>query len=205
MHANLGVFAILVGSGVSRSAKILTAWEVMLDLTRKLAAMNGEDCESDPATWYHEKFGVDPDYSELLNAIGKTPAERQLLLRSYFEPTEDEREQGFKQPTNAHRSIARLVVAGYCRVVLTTNFDKLIERAIEDEGVSPVVLSTPDSIQGALPLAHQKCCVVKLHGDYLDARIKNTPAELAEYDERLNHLLDQVFDSFGLVICGWSA
>ncbi|MCH9001494.1 MAG: hypothetical protein IIC02_02885 [Planctomycetes bacterium] len=140
MHANPGVFAILVGSGVSRSAKIPTGWEVMLDLTRKLAAMNGEDCEPESAAWYNEKFGVDPDYSELLNAIGKTPAERQLLLRSYFEPTEDERKQGFKQPTNAHRSIARLVVTGYCRVVLTTNFDKLIERAIEEN--LPLVMVT---------------------------------------------------------------
>ena len=36
-----------------------------------------------------------------------------------------------------------------------------------------------------LPLVHQRCCVVKLHGDYLDTRIKNTPEELAAYDPEL--------------------
>jgi hypothetical protein len=205
MHANPGVYAVLVGSGVSRSAKIPTGWEVVLDLARKLAAMQMEDCEPDPAAWYHKKFGKDPDYSELLDAIGKSPAERQQLLRSYFEPTDDEREQGLKQPTPAHRAIAKLVAGGYCRLILTTNFDRLIERAIEDEGVSPAVLSTPDSVEGALPLVHQRCCVVKVHGDYLDTRIKNTPAELVSYDERLNRLLDQILDSFGLIVCGWSA
>ncbi len=205
MHANPGVYALLVGSGLSCSARIPTGWEVVLDLARKLAALQNEDCEPDPAAWYHHKFGRDADYSELLDAIGKSPAERQQLLRSYFEPTEEEREQGFKQPTHAHRAIAKLVAGGYCRVILTTNFDKLIERAIEDEGIPPVVLSTPDAVEGALPLVHQRCCVVKLHGDYLDTRIKNTPAELADYDERLNRLLDQVFDSFGVIVCGWSA
>ncbi len=205
MHANPGVYALLLGSGVSRAAKIPTGWEVVLDLAGKLAKLLGEDCEPDAAAWYRSKFGRDPDYAELLDAIGKTPAERAQLLRSYFEPDADEREQDFKQPTQAHRAIAKLVANGYCRLILTTNFDKLIERAIEDEGISPTVISTADAVEGALPLVHQRCCVIKLHGDYLDVRIKNTPAELAEYDPRMNRLLDQVLDQFGLIVCGWSA
>jgi len=205
MHANPGVYAVLVGSGVSRSAQIPTGWEVVLDLCRRLALLEHEDSGADPASWYNRKYGTDPDYSELLNAVGKSPAERQQLLRSYFEPSDEEREQGLKQPTPAHRAIAKLMANGFCRVVLTTNFDKLLERAIEDEGIAPVVLSTPDATAGALPLVHQRCCVVKLHGDYLDTRIKNTPPELATYDDRLDRLLDEVFDTFGLIVCGWSA
>lgn len=200
-----GIYALLVGSGVSRTANIPTGWEVVLDLTEKLAAIQKEDCKSDPAAWYYKKFGEAPDYSKLLHAICKTPSERQQLLRSYFEPNDEEREQGLKQPTLAHRAIAKLVVDGYVRVVITTNLDRLIERAIDDEGMPPTVVSSPDAIEGALPLAHQKRCVVKLHGDYLDSRIKNTPTELAEYDNRLNRLLDQVLDSFGLIVCGWSS
>jgi hypothetical protein len=205
MHANPGVYAILVGSGVSRAAKIPTGWEVVLDLIRKLATLEGEDCDPDPAAWYHDKYGKDADYSDLLNEIGKSPTERQQLLRSYFEPTEEDREQGLKQPTRAHQAIAKLVAGGICRVILTTNFDELLERAIQDEGISPSVISTPDAAEGALPLPHQKHCIVKLHGDYLDSRIKNTPAELQDYDPRLNALLDQILDQFGLIVCGWSA
>jgi hypothetical protein len=47
--------------------------------------------------------------------------------------------------------------------------------------------------------------VVKLHGDYMDTQIKNTPEELAAYDPRIEALLDRVLDEFGLVVCGWSA
>ena len=41
MQANSGVYAGLVGSGVSRAAKIPTDWEITLDLIRKLANIKG--------------------------------------------------------------------------------------------------------------------------------------------------------------------
>lgn len=204
IQSNPGVYALLIGSGVSRSAGILTGWEIVLDLTKKLADLQGDGCGSDPARWYHQKFGRDLDYSELLNQLAHTPAERQQLLRSYFEPNESERETGLKQPTAAHRAIARMVAGGYCRVIITTNFDNLIEQAIRDEGPTPTVISTPDAIEGAVPLVHQQCCVIKLHGDYLDTRIRNTPEELESYDERVVGLLDRILDEFGLLVCGWS-
>jgi hypothetical protein len=50
-----------------------------------------------------------------------------------------------------------------------------------------------------------KCTIIKVHGDYLDTRIKNTPDELASYEPALDRVLDRVFDEFGLIICGWSA
>ena len=205
MHSNPGVFALLLGSGVSRSAQIPTGWEIVEDLIRKLVLLSGDDCGEEPSAWYYEKYGVNPDYSAILDGLAKTSTERQQLLRSYFEPSDEEREQGLKQPTRAHRAIAQLVAEGYCRVILTTNFDRLLEQALHDVGITPVVASTADDISGMLPLPHQKCCILKLNGDYQDTRIKNTPAELAEYDEACNRLLDQILDGFGLVVCGWSA
>ena len=56
-----------------------------------------------------------------------------------------------------------------------------------------------------MPLAHARCTVIKLHGDYMDIRIKNTPEELTEYDERIDKALDRVLDEYGLIVCGWSA
>jgi hypothetical protein len=205
MQSNKGVYALLLGSGLSRAARIPTGWEVVLDLVRKLAAVEGEDCEPDPATWYSARFGEQPDYAKLLDALAKTPSERQQLLRSYFEPSDSERAEGAKMPTRAHRAIARLAASGYIRIIVTTNFDRLMERALEDEGVAPAVISTPDQVGGAVPLTHTRCCVLKIHGDYLDTRILNTQAELATYDDRINRLLDRVFDEFGLITCGWSA
>ncbi len=205
MHASPGVYAVLAGSGVSRAAKIPTGWEITLDLVRKLAALRKETCDPDPERWYWSAFSKEADYSDLLDALCGTAAERQQLLRGYFELSADDREEGTKQPTATHRAIAALAAKGFIRVILTTNFDRLIETALDDAGVAPAVLTTPDQLQGALPLIHTRCCVVKLHGDYLDTRIRNTQAELDSYPAEFSRLLDRVFDEFGLVVCGWSA
>lgn len=205
VQANPGVYAVLLGSGVSRSARIPTGWEITLDLVRKLASVAGEACEPDPAVWYRNKYDKEPDYSALLDALAKTPAERQQLLRGYLEATETERADGLKAPTVAHRAIADLAAKGYIRVIITTNFDRLMETALADAGVVPTVLSSPDQVQGALPLIHTRCCVFKVHGDYLDTRIRNTPDELETYPPEFNKVLDQIFDEFGLIVCGWSA
>ena len=101
MQSNRGVYAILLGSGVSRAAEIPTGWDITLDLVRKLAGSCGEECEPDPEQWFLEKYGQAPDYSQLLDQLTRTPTERQQLLRPYIEANEQEREEGKKQSTAA--------------------------------------------------------------------------------------------------------
>lgn len=205
LHSNKGVFALLLGSGISRPAGIPTGWEVTLDLVQKLAQLENQDPDPDLEKWFVEKYGRVPDYSFLLENLAKTSTERTRLLRSYFEPSEEEKEQGLKVPTKAHHAIASLVSSGVIKVIVTTNFDRLLEQALVEVGISPAVISTADAVKGTLPLAHSPCTIVKLHGDYLDTRLKNTTDELSDYSEDVNTLLDQVFDEYGLIVCGWSA
>lgn len=200
-----GAYALLIGSGVSRAAGVPTGWEVVEDLIRRLAALSGERAEPDPGTWYAAQSGEPPQYDRLLAQVGATAAERRQLLRGYFEPTPDELERNVKVPTAAHRAVAQLIARGYVRVVLTTNFDRLLEQALQDAGVTPTVISTPEGVSGALPLPHEHALVVKLHGDYLDTRIKNVSEELERYDPAVDALIDRVLDEYGLVVCGWSA
>jgi hypothetical protein len=200
-----GGYAILLGSGVSRAAGIPTGWEIIADLVRRVAALEQADVPADPSAWYERRFGAAPNYSTLLETLAKTPAERRELLRGYFEPSAEEREDGRKRPTDAHRAIARLVAGGFVRVVVTTNFDQLLETALRDEGVAPAVVSTADAVAGMMPLHLAPATVVKVHGDYLDTRIKNTPDELARYPRPFDRLLDRIFDEYGLIVCGWSA
>ena len=142
-----GIYALLLGSGLSRAASIPTGWEVTLDLVRRLAVANGDE-PTDLEAWYRERYDEEPDYSRILERIASTEAERRGLLEAYFEPTEEERAQGLKLPTKAHRAIARLVAKGYIRVILTTNFDRLLEQALQDEGIQPVVVASTDALKG---------------------------------------------------------
>lgn len=205
VRENKGVFAVLLGSGISRPAGIPTGWEITLDLVRRVALANNVPEQSDWEKWHREQTGEKPNYSTLLEKIACSADERRAVLHSYIEPNEQDCEEGRKTPTKAHRAIAQLVREGYVRVIVTTNFDRLMENALREQGVEPTVVASPDALKGAEPLTHSRCYVLKLHGDYKDARILNTDQELSVYPDAYNLLLDRIFDEFGLVICGWSS
>jgi hypothetical protein len=204
MYESKGMYALLLGSGLSRAAEIPTGWEITLDLIRRVALAQGEEDQPNWATWYQEKTGKEPDYSALLAELAATAEERRAILHRYIEPTEEDRAEGRKIPTAAHRAIARLVQNGYIRVIVTTNFDRLMENALRELGIEPTVVASVDALAGAEPLSHSKCYILKLHGDYKDARILNTEAELSKYPKKYDALLDRIFDEHGLVVCGWS-
>lgn len=204
MQSKKGTFALLLGSGISRSAQIPTGWDIILNLIERVARVAGQGTNGDAAAWYRNAYGEEPDYSRLLDALSTTSAERSQIIRQFIEPTDDERESGIKQPTAGHRAIASLVSQGYVRVIITTNFDRLLEMALADVGMVPSVISTPDGVNGTLPLAHNVCTIIKIHGDYVDSRIRNTPTELADYPDEFNSLLSQVFREYGVIISGWS-
>jgi hypothetical protein len=204
IYENKGVYCILLGSGVSRAANIPTGWEITLDLVRRVAALDGVADQTDWAVWYKKRYKKEPGYSDLLDQLAATPSERRAILHGYIEPTGEDLAAGRKVPTIAHRAIARLVQAGYVRIILTTNFDRLMENSLRDLGVEPTVIVSEDALKGAVPLIHSRCYVVKLHGDYLDTRILNTETELSDYTDSMNVLLDRVVDEHGMIVSGWS-
>lgn len=205
MHSGPGTFALLLGSGISQGAGIPTGWDIVLDLIRRLATIEGESSIDNPEQWYEGKYHESPKYSLLIEKVAPSPISRRNLLKHYIEPTDEQREQGLKIPSQSHKAIAQLVKNRTVRVILTTNIDQLLETALKEMGITPVVIFNDDSLEGAIPYVHSECTIIKLHGDYLDTRIKNTPDELAHYSGKMNTCLDRIFEDFGLVICGWSA
>ncbi|MEU7151142.1 SIR2 family protein [Streptomyces sp. NPDC045456] len=187
-----------------------TGWGVVQDIVGKVAAVRDPDnpearaeAMADPETWWEASTSEPLGYSALLAAAAPKPASRQAMLAEYFEPEEGQDDS--KGPTAAHRAIAQLVKRGSIRVILTTNFDRLTERALQEVGISPQVISRPEQIKGIKPLAHSQVTVIKLHGDYADLEQRNTVDELETYPDELQGLLQRVLDEYGLIVCGWSA
>ncbi|MDP4552948.1 SIR2 family protein [Alkalihalobacillus macyae] len=204
MESNKGVYALLLGSGISYSASIPTGWGILKLLCKRIMELEGE-CEQDEIKWYTEKFGKEPLYDEIIGMLAKTPSERNGLLSEFFEPSEEDIQEGRKVPTEAHRSIANLVSQGYVRVIVTTNFDRLLEQAMDELNVQYQTLYHESDIGGMKPLAHAECTVLKIHGDYRDTRFKNITDELSSYPEPINEILGRIFDEYGLIVSGWSA
>jgi len=205
LHAAPGVYAVLVGSGMSSAAGVPTGWQVVQDLICKIACAEGADpteFEDRPEDWWETKGRPEPHYDTLLQQLASTNAARQALLRRYFEVLPNGTQI---QPTAGHHALATLAASGRIRVILTTNFDRLIERALDQAGVAAQVIASSDAIKGMTPLVHAPTTVIKLHGDYLSGIQLNTTNELAQYPDGTQALLARVFDEYGLLVVGWSA
>jgi hypothetical protein len=203
LRAAPGAYCLLLGSGVSRSANILTGYEVMVDLVTQLAIAAG-DGDREPLEWYEHSHGQSPRYDEVLSEVARAGLNRREILSRYFEPSEDDTGAGRKVAQAGHQAIARLVLAGNIRVILTTNFDPLLEKALMAVGVDPIVITKASDVGGAPPLVHPRCTIVKVNGDYRDERIRNTPEELAWYEPEIEDIVRRIFCDFGIVACGWS-
>lgn len=115
------------------------------------------------------------------------------MLREFFEPSKDDQEHGLKVPTQTHKSIAELVHDGFIKVIVATNFDRLMEQALDALNVQYQTLYHDSDIEGMRPLTHAECTIIKVHGDYRDMRFKNITDELKEYSPELKGLLKQIF------------
>ena len=202
-----GAYAVLLGSGISRAAGIPTGWEIAVDLILQIAKLRGEDTQGDPVSWYQRQFGRPVNYSDLVESLASTQAERSRLLSRYIEPDAEDIREGRKRPTLAHKAIANLVKHGCIRLIITTNIDRLMETALAAEQIHPMIITSPDDLSGMVPLSHSRgeCLVIKLHGDYKDIRSLNTASELERYPESIDSLLDRILTEFGMIVCGWSA
>ncbi len=204
LQRNPGAYALVIGAGVSTEAGMPSAWDVQVALLREVAAGLGVRTD-DVVGWWRSREGSDPRYDDLIERLAPSGNERQALLRGFFEPTARERDAGEKAPSAAHRSIARLVVTGRVRIVVTLNFDHLIETALLDAGVVPTVVSTPAEFTALPPLHAQSALVVHLHGEYTNpSSLLNTGDELSEYDPRTHDLMARIAAEYGLVFVGWS-
>jgi tetratricopeptide (TPR) repeat protein len=70
------------------------------------------------------------------------------------------------QPNRNHELIAALVASGLVQHVVTTNFDQLIERALANRGVDPLVVRSDDDYERAAQAwsTETRPVVLKLHG-----------------------------------------
>ena len=194
-----GSYAFLLGSGISRDAGVPTGSQVLAEATAALYRLEKktEDApdESELTAWLAETGRSDLGYSGILELIAPDPASRRDFLAKHFEGV---------QPAEAHERLALLAEQGLAKVFVTTNFDRLLEHALQARGIEPTVITDAQDIASVVPREHAPCYVVKPHGDYLQQTIRNTPRELADLGEAMSAELAEIFERYGIVVLGYS-
>jgi hypothetical protein len=194
-----GSYAFFLGSGVSRDAGVPTGSEVLWQAVGELYRLETQTGETPPrerlSEWLDETDRSGIDYSSVLEEIAPDPATRRDYLAKHFEGVE---------PGAAHTRLADLADRGLVKVFVTTNFDRLLERALQARGIEPVVVASDADLDAAPRREHARCYVLKPHGDYLQQTIRNTSAELRELTPLIAHEFAEVVDRYGLVMLGYS-
>ena len=194
-----GSVALFLGSGVSVDAGISTGWDIYVDSVQRLRRLEEGDVEPLEAdaveSWLVATGRGDFNYSRLLEDIVPDPATRRTYIAGYFEGT---------SPGATHEHVADLVASGFVRVVVTTNFDRMLEQALAARGVDPVVVSDDAGLAAMPRREHVDCFLLKIHGDYQQETIRDASGELAEHEPGIAAELQAVLDRYGVVLVGHS-
>jgi hypothetical protein len=194
-----GSVALFLGSGVSVDAGIPTGWDIYVDGVQRLRRLEEGDVEPLPAdavaNWLADTGRGDFNYSRLLEDIVPDPATRRTYIAGYFADA---------SPGATHEHVADLVARAFVRVVVTTNFDRMLEQALAARGIDPVVVSDDASLAAMPRREHVDCFLLKAHGDYQQETIRNTPGELAQLEPGVAAELQAILDRYGVVLVGYS-
>lgn len=194
-----GQYAFFLGSGVSRPAGVPSGWDVRQQTLRDLFRLQEDAEEVDEsafAEWLAREGLADASYSSIIGALRPDKPQQREYLAGFFES---------KDPTLAHRTLARLVKQRMVRVIITTNFDPLMERALDEQGASYSVIASDAELKDAEPREHASCRIIKPHGDWQDLNLRNSDEEVAELPPLLEAELREIFNRYGLAVMGYGA
>jgi len=174
--------------------------------------------ETDPTqlqrihAYFNDKNGMPPlgsstDYSAAFDLCLPDPNARRALLRELIDNV---------KPAFGQRLFGGLVVAGACDLVITTNFDRLIEQAVSEAHRAGTNLDLPlqrelnvagldSTVRASAALQDRQWpLAVKLHGDFREKKLMNTDEELQQQDASMRQFVVDVSRQFGLAVSGYS-
>jgi NAD-dependent SIR2 family protein deacetylase len=209
----------LLGAGASVSAGLPTAYTLTWELKRQLYCTAHRMAASRFPNLNEKTFQtrVQSHFNSTAGFPGEGDPEEYSFYFQRYLPDEGDRRRhldarlsGIK-PSYGHACLAALLAIGKVESVWTTNFDHLIERAVAQnvfaeqlpDGITVAGLDCPEKAVGIFR-DRRWPVLVKLHGDFLYRKLKNTAAELQAQDETLRKLLSDQCGSRGLAVIGYS-
>lgn len=187
-------FCFVLGSGASKESGIPTGGELVNIWDRELTERNAE---------VHEKWKSDNEITEENKAsfysrfyrrrYGRNPSDGKNFLEKNMEGV---------LPNMGHFYLAYLLSRTKNRIVITTNFDRLVENAINDFTSSIPLVIGHDTLTNFMEAEQERPVVLKIHNDLLFDP-KNTEEETEKLSEGWRKALDRVFQEYSPVFLGY--
>ena len=194
-----GKLNVFLGAGISRSAGIPLANEIISSLAKKLKGetYTSADENWNPSEWLEKQpfYNKDNPYASVLDAAFPNRTERAVYFESLVSG---------KLPSKAHLAIATLMECGIVPCVLTTNFDHLMEYSILHVCHQMPCVLLFDEVPTYVDVKSNRPKVLKLHGDYLFGNIRNLGYELYLVKESMRKKIELAARQGTLIVAGYS-
>ena len=208
-------YAWFLGAGASRAAGLPTATDIIWDLKRRHYCreenhdIDRHDLQNNAVREriqsYFDSRGFpslwdDNEYTVYFDRIFGADRERQ---RQYIKAMLSEERLSLSV---GNRVLGALLVAGLARVVFTTNFDTVVEKAVAETGQQPLAPYHLEGARGANAALNNEefPLYCKLHGDFRYESLKNLSQDLEHQNEQLSTCLVNAGNRFGFVVSGYS-
>ncbi len=179
-------------SGIPLASHMIAEWRTMAH--RESGAGTGDFeafCRAQP--WY----GAPDEYSRLFEALFPKPVDRQRYLTEKIEA------RGV-YPGWGYLLLGNLMREGVFNVCLTTNFDDLLNDALTYFfGYNAVVCAWDAEVEN-ISLTSERAKILKLHGDFLFDRLRNTTSELRALSRNMRSKVEEFAGHQGLIAIGYS-
>ena len=194
-----GNYAFLLGAGMSAGAGIPLGGTIVRMLRQRLIEELQHDISPEAGESLFKELGwfQDPEteYAEALQRAFSSDHERQRFFRELI---------AGKMPTLAHYYLASIIASGHCNLVLTTNFDDLLEKALASlhlDEVNVIAHATETEFVSTNP---ELVTVVKLHGHYTFPQLSNLADETQRLQRQLRKYFEFLLRDHGLIVAGYA-
>lgn len=147
---------------------------------------------------YYEDNYKNETYSEIIGSLFPSPEEQRAFLKEQFNG---------KTFGESHKLIAKWVKEGLIRFIITTNFDTLIEQALDEAGLRGqyTVISNGEDVLTSKPWNNVEYCrVYKIHGTIAQGRLRNTEKDLLQLNEDLQRDFSDIMERHGVIVVGYA-
>ncbi len=189
-----GQFAVFLGAGASCSSGVASAGAMVDEWRAKAHRYADTPLSQDDWCQQQDWFKKPHEYSALFEAMHPNAQARQTYIESKIDGA---------LPGWGYLYLANLIANGWFNVVLTTNIDDLLSKALSIYTDYVPVVCAADSEVLSISLTARRAKIIKLHGDYLFRRLKNTIEELKKLDPNMQTKFDQVAQNMGLLVLGY--
>lgn len=206
--------SFLLGAGASVSSNIPSGGQMVWDFKRTLYCtdnnirtslygdLSKENVQKEIQSYFDGRGG----YPELWS-----PEEYSFYFEKCY-PSRSDREYYIRnkvrdiKPSLGYLCMGELIVNGKIDLVSTTNFDDLVQAGVHsiNPGFSIKTISSAVSNSVGFALNEGFPNIIKLHGDYLFDKLKNTESELQKLEDKIADIWKTSIKQNGLIVIGYA-